>query len=97
MSIIDKLGISKDWTFDNAGIGEDSLESKLIEVGYDREIYIKKPDRWLIEVAPKMLELLIDLYDDWKNIDFRDPQDIMDIIQQATGMKWEEICKLNKS
>jgi hypothetical protein len=48
----------------------------------------------LISAAPEMLEALIDLYDDWKNIDHIDPDAmIKPLIERATGYTWEELKK----
>ena len=48
----------------------------------------------LTAAAPEMLEALIDLYDDWKNIDHIDPDAmIKPLIERATGYTWEELKK----
>jgi len=45
--------------------------------------------------APEMIEALIDLYDDWKHVEYTNPDiAIKPIIEKATGKTWEEIKEL---
>ena len=47
-------------------------------------------DLELISASHDMLELLIDMYDDWKYVDMY-ANAVKELVEKATGKKWEKI------
>ena len=102
MSLLEKLGITPGrWRVHNNGPHWNNKDLVHYEIhwSYDGEcvcdtVY-KLADARLIAQAPKMLKALIELYHDWKHIDYTDPDVfIKPIIESATGKTWEEIKEL---
>ena len=99
MTLIEKLGITPGpWGVDKRVPGiYDAIGPAEIRGEYCSDYWIdcSDEDARLITKAPEMLETLIELYDDWKHIDYTDPNVfVKPIIEKATGKTWDEIKQI---